>query len=290
MPATDLKSARTALGLTADEISRQVRLALDEDIGSGDVTAALLNENETARARILCRESVTLCGIPWVESVFEQLDPRVQIDWQCDDGTDVAPGQTVCQIDGPVRSLLTGERTALNFLQTLSGTASVTRRYVAAVAGTPARILDTRKTLPGLRLAQKYAVLCGGGHNHRIGLHDMVLIKENHIAAAGSVGEALAAATALAANLPVEIEVETLAQLDEALAAGARRILLDNMDLSHLRQAVERSRGRAQLEASGNVTLENIKEIANTGVDFISVGSLTKHLRAVDFSMRLITG
>jgi nicotinate-nucleotide pyrophosphorylase (carboxylating) len=290
MPVTDLKSARTALGLTADEIGRQVRLALDEDIGSGDVTAALLDENETAGARILCRESATLCGIPWVESVFEQLDPRVQIDWHCDDGTDVAPGQTVCQIEGPVRSLLTGERTALNFLQTLSGTASVTRRYVAAVAGTPARILDTRKTLPGLRLAQKYAVLCGGGHNHRIGLHDMVLIKENHIAAAGSVGEALAAATALAVNLPVEIEVESLAQLDDALAAGAQRILLDNMDLSHLRQAVERSSGRAQLEASGNVTLENIKEIATTGVDFISVGSLTKHLRAVDFSMRLITG
>ena len=267
-------------------ISAQVRAALDEDVGPGDCTAALISAEATAVARIISREAAVLSGAAWVDEVFRQLDPRVAVEWLASDGTRLAPGQTVCRLIGPARTLLTGERTALNFLQTLSGTATLARRWADGVAGTGARILDTRKTIPGLRLAQKYAVTCGGCHNHRIGLYDAVLIKENHIAAAGSVTAALRTAQARAAGLDIEIEVETLEQLREALAAGARRILLDNFPLGRLRDAVAIAKGRARLEASGGVTLETVRSIAETGVDDISVGALTKDVRAVDLSMR----
>jgi len=227
-----------------------------------------------------------LSGTAWVDEVFRQLDPTVVVDWLVRDADAIAPGQTLCRLSGPARSLLTGERTALNFLQTLSGTATLARRWADAVAGTKARILDTRKTIPGLRLAQKYAVTCGGCHNHRIGLYDAVLIKENHIAAAGSITAALRAAQREAAGLEIEIEVETLEQLREALAAGARRVLLDNFPLDRLREAVAIAAGRARLEASGGVTPGTVRAIAETGVDDISVGALTKDVRAIDLSMR----
>jgi nicotinate-nucleotide pyrophosphorylase (carboxylating) len=269
-----------------ETIAAQVRAALTEDVGTGDRTAALIPADAIARAHVLSREAAVLSGTPWVDEVFRQIDPRVAIEWLASDGGAIAPGQTLCRLNGPARSLLTGERAALNFLQTLSGTATLARRWADAVAGTGARILDTRKTIPGLRLAQKYAVTCGGCHNHRIGLYDAVLIKENHIAAAGSVTAALHAAVASAAGLEIEIEVETLEQLREALAAGARRILLDNFPLERLREAVATAAGRARLEASGGVTLDTVRAIAETGVDDISVGALTKDVRAVDLSMR----
>ena len=269
-----------------ETIAAQVRAALAEDVGTGDRTAALIPADATGRAHVVCREAAVLSGTAWVDEVFRQIDPRVAIGWLADDGDAIAPNQTLCRLNGPARSLLTGERAALNFLQTLSGTATLARRWADAVAGTGARILDTRKTIPGLRLAQKYAVTCGGCHNHRIGLYDAVLIKENHIAAAGSVTAALHAAVANAAGLEIEIEVETLEQLREALAAGARRILLDNFPLERLREAVAIAAGRARLEASGGVTLDTVRAIAETGVDDISVGALTKDVRAVDLSMR----
>jgi nicotinate-nucleotide pyrophosphorylase (carboxylating) len=269
-----------------ESIAAQVRAALAEDVGTGDRTAALIPADATGRAHVVSREAAVLCGTAWVEEVFRQLDPGVAIEWLARDAGAIAPGQTVCRLAGPARSLLTGERAALNFLQTLSGTATLARRWANAVAGTGARILDTRKTIPGLRLAQKYAVTCGGCHNHRVGLYDAVLIKENHIAAAGSVTAALQAAQHEAAGLEVEIEVENLAQLHEALAAGARRVLLDNFPRERLREAVAISAGRARLEASGGVTLETVRAIAETGVDDISVGALTKDVRAVDLSMR----
>jgi len=269
-----------------ESIAAQVRVALAEDVGTGDRTAALIPADAVGRAHILSREAAVLSGTPWVDEVFRQLDPRVEVEWLAHDGEPIAPNQTLCRLSGPARSLLTGERAALNFLQTLSGTATLARRWADAVAGTGARILDTRKTIPGLRLAQKYAVTCGGCHNHRIGLDDAVLIKENHIAAAGSVTAALHAAVANAAGLEIEIEVETLEQLREALAAGARRILLDNFPLERLREAVAIAAGRARLEASGGVTLDTVRAIAETGVDDISVGALTKDVRAVDLSMR----
>jgi nicotinate-nucleotide pyrophosphorylase (carboxylating) len=269
-----------------ETIAAQVRVALAEDVGTGDRTAALIPADAVGRAHILSREAAVLSGTPWVDEVFRQLDPRVEVEWLAHDGEPIAPNQTLCRLSGPARSLLTGERAALNFLQTLSGTATLARRWADAVAGTGARILDTRKTIPGLRLAQKYAVTCGGCHNHRIGLDDAVLIKENHIAAAGSVTAALHAAVANAAGLEIEIEVETLEQLREALAAGARRILLDNFPLERLREAVAIAAGRARLEASGGVTLDTVRAIAETGVDDISVGALTKDVRAVDLSMR----
>ena len=269
-----------------ETITAQVRVALAEDVGTGDRTAALIPADAVGRAHILSREAAVLSGTPWVDEVFRQLDPRVEVEWLAHDGEPIAPNQTLCRLSGPARSLLTGERAALNFLQTLSGTATLARRWADAVAGTGARILDTRKTIPGLRLAQKYAVTCGGCHNHRIGLDDAVLIKENHIAAAGSVTAALHAAVANAAGLEIEIEVETLEQLREALAAGARRILLDNFPLERLREAVAIAAGRARLEASGGVTLDTVRAIAETGVDDISVGALTKDVRAVDLSMR----
>ena len=269
-----------------DAIAAQVRGALAEDVGGGDRTAALVPSAAVAAAAIVTREAAVLCGSPWVDEVFRQLDPTVAISWLQADGDVLKPGTVICHLHGPARALLTGERTALNFLQMLSGTATLAKRWADAVAGTAARVLDTRKTVPGLRLAQKYAVACGGCHNHRIGLYDAVLIKENHIAAAGSVGAALLAAHALAPDLEVEIEVEDLDQLREALEAGARRVLLDNFPLERLRSAVAVAGGRARLEASGGVTLDNVRAIADTGVDDISVGALTKDVRAVDLSMR----
>jgi len=270
-----------------DDIAETVRRALAEDIGSGDRTAALIPAAKTSRAHVLTREDAVLCGIAWFDEVFRQLDARVRIAWEVRDGEHVRANQTLCRLEGPARAILTGERTALNFLQTLSGVANAARRHVEAVQGTNAVILDTRKTLPGLRCAQKYAVRCGGAHNHRIGLYDGILIKENHIAAAGSIAAAVRAARIDApAGIFVEVEVETLAQLGEALDAGAERVLLDNFSLDGIRAAVKAARGRAKLEVSGGITLETLRPLAETGVDYISIGALTKHVRAVDLSMR----
>lgn len=268
-------------------IDTMVRQALAEDVGSGDVTAQLLPANQRTTARVSSREAGVLCGSAWFERVFHQLDASIQINWSCRDGETIQPNQSLCELHGPTRALLSAERVALNFLQTLSGTATLTRQYVAALAGTHTRLLDTRKTIPLWRHAQKYAVCCGGGHNHRMGLYDMVLIKENHITSAGSVTAALARAQQLYPHLPIEIEVENLAELTEALQAGATRVLLDNMDIDTMTAAVRIASGRAQLEASGNVRLDTITQIAMTGVDFISVGSITKHVRALDLSMRI---
>jgi nicotinate-nucleotide pyrophosphorylase (carboxylating) len=262
--------------------------ALAEDVGGGDLTAGLVNPNRRARARILAREAAVVCGAPWVEAVLRQLEPAVQIRWLVPEGLRCLADQVVVEIEGSARALLTAERTALNFLQLLSAVATQTARYVEAVSATKAHIVDTRKTLPGLRLPQKYAVRIGGGTSHRIGLYDAILIKENHIAAAGGVRAVLEAAQKLAAQATfVEIEVETLGQLEEALAAGARMILLDNMDLQTLNQAARINNGRAVLEISGGVTLESVRALAETGVDRISVGALTKNVKAIDFSMRL---
>ncbi|MCU0934987.1 MAG: carboxylating nicotinate-nucleotide diphosphorylase [Gammaproteobacteria bacterium] len=270
------------------DIPETVARALAEDVGSGDVTAALLPEDAVARARVVSREQAVVCGSAWFDEVFRQLDARVRVDWRVADGAFVAPGETLCELVGPTRALLTGERTALNFLQTLSGTASAARRFAEAVAHTRTQVLDTRKTLPGLRSAQKYASRCGGCTNHRMGLYDLVLIKENHILAAGSIAAAVAEARRRVPTLEVEVEVEDLDQLDQALAAGADIVLLDNFDLPGLRAAVARAAGRARLEASGNVDLGTIAAVAETGVDYVSVGGITKHLRAVDLSMRFL--
>ena len=272
-----------------DDIAETVRRALAEDVGAGDLTADLIPANIRAQAQVITREEAVLCGQAWFEEVFRSLDKRVRVEWLARDGERVRANQILCTLEGPARALLTGERTALNFLQTLSGTATVTRRYVDAVQGTRAQILDTRKTLPGLRGAQKYAVRCGGGQNHRMGLYDAILIKENHIAAAGSVSAAVRAARAAApGGTTVEVEVENLEQLKEALAAGTDRLLLDNFSLKRLREAVHETAGRAKLEASGGITLENLRTIAETGVDYISIGALTKHVRAVDLSLRFM--
>ena len=271
-------------------VAAEVERALAEDIGSGDLTAALIPPAAQAHARVITREAAGLCGQPWVDEVFRQLDPRIRIHWAAAEGAYVAADEVLFETEGPARALLSGERTALNFLQTLSGTATQTRRYADIVAGTGCRILDTRKTLPGLRLAQKYAVRIGGGTNHRIGLYDAILIKENHIAAAGSIGAAVAAARRHSPTVPVEVEVENLTELAEAYAAQADQVLLDEFSLPDLRRAVELNRERAvpaQLEASGGVDLTTLRTIAETGVDFVSVGSLTKHVRAIDLSMRL---
>jgi nicotinate-nucleotide pyrophosphorylase (carboxylating) len=276
------------------DLEEQVARALAEDVGGGDLTAALVPADRAGRATVITREAAVLCGQPWVEAVFRQLDPSVHVDWQVAEGASVAPDQLLLRLAGPARSLLTGERTALNFLQTLSGTATVTRRYVDVVAGLPCRILDTRKTLPGLRRAQKYAVRCGGGSNHRMGLYDGILVKENHILAAGSIAAAVEAARAQGAKVPVEVEVETLDELGQALDAGADMALLDEFSLADLRAAVAMNRthprGPIKLEASGSVTVETLRAIAETGVDFVSIGSLTKHVRAVDLSMRFEFG
>ena len=270
-----------------ETIITQVETALREDIGSGDLTSALIPVERQGRATVITREAMVLCGQPWVDAVFRHIDPKVRVDWRLQEGMVAEPSQTLLSIEGPARALLTGERTALNFLQTLSATATVTRRYVDAINGTDAVIVDTRKTLPGLRLAQKYAVTIGGGTNHRIGLYDGVLIKENHIMAVGGVKEALGQAQSQTpAGVPIEIEVETLDQLREALDAGAKMILLDNFDLERMREAVQMNSGRAKLEASGGVNLVTVRAIAETGVDRISIGALTKDIKAIDLSMR----
>ncbi|MDH3509080.1 MAG: carboxylating nicotinate-nucleotide diphosphorylase [Gammaproteobacteria bacterium] len=272
------------------DLARVVEQALTEDLGNGDLTAALVAEDSRSHARVVTREPVVLCGAPWFDEVFRQLDANIDVRWHGTDGDTFESGAVVCELSGPSRPMLSGERTALNLLQTLSGTATATRAYATAIIGTHARILDTRKTIPGLRLAQKYAVRCGGGTNHRIGLYDAVLIKENHIAAAGSIRAAAEAAAAEAGSAMIEIEVESLAQLDEALAAPASRLLLDNFAIEDLARAVEirNAAGKTsiELEASGNVTLTNVRAIAATGVDFISVGAITKNLTAADYSMR----
>jgi nicotinate-nucleotide pyrophosphorylase (carboxylating) len=276
-----------------DDLPAQVQAALREDIGSGDVTAALVPATQWVRGAVITRESAVLCGRPWVDETFRRLDPAVRLDWRAAEGEPLRAGQEVFAIEGPARPILTGERTALNFLQLLSATATATRRFADAVAGTGCTVLDTRKTLPGLRSAQKYAVRCGGGANHRMGLYDRVLIKENHIAAAGSIAEAVAAARRSAPQIAVEVEVESLAEFEAALAAAPEIILLDEFSDADLRQAVARNRARGspvRLEASGGVTLENVRAIAATGVDYVSVGSLTKHVRAIDLSMRLQFG
>jgi nicotinate-nucleotide pyrophosphorylase (carboxylating) len=270
--------------LAREDVAR----ALAEDVGGGDLTASLVDAGRRARARILAREPAVICGAPWVEAALRQVDPGVQIHWLVREGMHGVADQVVLEIEGSARGLLTAERTALNFLQLLSAVATKTATYVEAVKGTRAQVVDTRKTLPGLRLAQKYAVRTGGGVNHRIGLYDAILIKENHIAAAGGVTQVLKAAALAAAKASfIEIEVETLAQLDEALANGATMILLDNMDLPTLREAVRITNARAILEISGGVTLDGIRALAETGVDRISIGALTKDVKAVDFSMRL---
>jgi nicotinate-nucleotide pyrophosphorylase (carboxylating) len=269
------------------EIERNVSSALAEDIGAGDWTALLTPQDERASAVIVSRSDAVLCGRAWFERCFRSLDPGSEFKWHAAEGEPVAAGRRVCEVRGRARALLTAERTALNFLQTLSATATATRRYVREVAGTRAAIVDTRKTLPGLRLAQKYAVRMGGGVNHRLGLYDGILIKENHIAAAGGIASALAAARRVAPpGVWIQIEVEDLAGLEEALTEGARMILLDNMRLADMREAVRRTAGRAELEASGGVTLENVREVAGTGVDRISIGTLTKDIAAADLSMR----
>ncbi len=270
-----------------DDITETVRRALAEDVGAGDLTAALIPANSHAEAQVITREDAVLCGTAWFDEVFRQVDKRIRVVWLVKDGDAMRAGQTLCNASGPARGLLTGERTALNFLQLLSGTATRTRQYVDAVRGTKTIILDTRKTVPGLRHAQKYAVACGGGQNHRVGLYDAILIKENHIAAAGSIQAALTAARNSAPkDVTIEIEVENIGQLREALAANADWLLLDNFSVEELKVAVAETRGRAKLEASGGVDLSNIRAFAETGVDFISVGDVTKNIRAVDLSMR----
>lgn len=273
----------------ASEIERNVTAALAEDVGGGDLTARLAPDVPDAQATVFSRQHAVLCGIAWFDACVLKLDPRAQLRWHVRDGDAVSPAGRLCEITGSSRALLTAERTALNFLQLLSATATVTRKYVAAVQGTRATILDTRKTLPGLRVAQKYAVTTGGGRNHRMGLWDAILIKENHIAAAGGIRPALAAAAALATQATwVQVEVETLEQLRVAVDAGAKMILLDNMALEEMRAAVAWTAGRAQLEASGGITLANVRAIAETGVDRISIGALTKDVAAVDLSMRFM--
>ncbi|HEY4366124.1 MAG TPA: carboxylating nicotinate-nucleotide diphosphorylase [Steroidobacteraceae bacterium] len=271
-------------------VARTAGNALSEDVGSGDLTAQLIPADRQSHATVITREDAVLCGRAWVDEVFRQVDTRVRVAWSAADGDRISANQVLCRIEGPARALLTGERNALNFLQTLSATATVTRQYVDTVAGTGCRILDTRKTIPGLRLAQKYAVLCGGGTNHRIGLFDAILVKENHIAAAGSIAAAVAAARQLDNRVLLEVEVENLDQLQQALDATVDRILLDNFTHETMRKAVSITRNHTNtgitLEASGNMSLETLRTVAETGVDFISVGALTKHVRAVDLSMR----
>jgi len=271
----------------AAEVQRNVLAALAEDIGGGDLTALLSPGDKRSQGTVVSREDAVLAGTAWFDSCFRRLDPLTEIRWNMRDGDTIGAGEVVCEIEANTRALLTAERAALNFLQLLSATATATRLYVDAIAGTGARIVDTRKTLPGLRLAQKYAVTCGGGSNHRLGLHDGILIKENHIMAAGGITAALERARAIGrGDVFIQIEVESLEQLAEALDAGAKMILLDNMDLHQMRQAVGLTVGRAQLEASGGVSLETVRAIAETGVDRISIGGLTKNVRAVDLSLR----
>lgn len=269
------------------EIEANVRRALTEDIGSGDITAQLIPEGRLAHATVITREAAVIAGTAWVDAVFRQLDPRVAVHWQVADGDRVQPNQPLFHLEGPARALLSGERSALNFLQCLSGVATRVAHYVDLVKGTSVKLLDTRKTLPGLRLAQKYAVTCGGGHNHRIGLYDAFLIKENHIAACSGITQAINAAHHIAPGKPVEVEVENLDELQQALDAGADIIMLDELSLNDMRTAVTLTAGRAKLEASGGINDTTLRTIAETGVDYISIGTLTKDVRAVDLSMRL---
>jgi nicotinate-nucleotide pyrophosphorylase (carboxylating) len=270
-----------------ETVTADVTRALAEDMGAGDLTAELVPARRRAQARLLVRQDAVLAGVEWFNRTFQSLDPDVEIFWHAGDGDEVVAGSSLAEIDGNARAMLTAERTALNFLQLLSGVATRTRRFVRKVAGTRARIFDTRKTVPGLRIAQKYAVRVGGGSNHRTGLHDGILIKENHIAAAGGIRRAVEKAIASAPRgTMLEVEVETLAQLREALAAGAKLVLLDNFDLARMRSAVRAAGARAELEASGGVNLETVRAIADTGVHRISVGSLTKDIEAVDLSLR----
>ena len=274
------------MSVSQSTIEENVHSALREDVGDGDITAVLIPADAVLLANVVSREACVFCGMDWFEEVFRQIDDEVFIDWHVQDSDPVEAGETICSLSGPSRSLLTGERTALNFIQTLSGTATLASRYADAVAGTGAVVLDTRKTIPGLRAALKYAVTCGGCQNHRMGLFDAILIKENHILAAGDIETAVEQARFHNPGFPVEIEVENMTQLETAIRAGVDRILLDNFTPEQMRQAVEFTNGRVPLEASGGITLENIREFAETGVDFISTGSLTKNVSAIDLSMR----
>lgn len=269
------------------EIESNVRRALTEDVGSGDITAQLIPAERLAHASVITREAALISGTAWVDAVFRQLDSRVAVHWQVSDGDAVVADQVLFHLEGPARALLSGERTALNFLQTLSGVATRSRYYADLVEGTGVRLLDTRKTIPGLRLAQKYATTCGGCHNHRVGLYDAFLIKENHILACGGIAEAIATARRIAPGKPVEIEVESLGELEQALSAGADIVMLDELSLEDMRSAVALSDGRAKLEASGGIDEATLRAVAETGVDYISIGALTKHVQAIDLSMRL---
>ncbi len=269
-------------------IEANVRLAIEEDVSTGDITAELIPESQQATAQIISRDQAVIAGRAWVDEVFKQVDPTVEVEWKVADGDCVAANTLLFTLKGSARSLLTGERAALNFLQTLSGTATIAKHYSDKVANTSVKLLDTRKTLPGLRLAQKYAVTCGGCYNHRIGLFDAFLIKENHILAAGGIESAISLAMTNHPGKPVEVEVESFAELDQALQAGADIIMLDNFTPDQMREAVALVKGRAKLEASGNITDDTLLSYAETGVDYISIGALTKHCRAIDLSMRLV--
>lgn len=267
------------------DLALTVQHALEEDIGSGDLTSQLLPQDKSSSAKVICRENAIMCGIPWFNEVYRQLDSGFHITWHVSDGDLLTKDTLICDLNGSARTMVTGERTALNFIQMLSATATVTNEYVQLIKGTKTQLLDTRKTIPGLRMAQKYAVVCGGGKNHRMGLYDAILIKENHISVSGGIANAHKSALQIHDN--VEIEVETLEELQQALDVGAKQILLDNFDLDMMRLAVKQSAGQSKLEVSGGVTRETIKSFADTGVDYISVGALTKNLRAIDFSMRI---
>ncbi|MBA55748.1 MAG: nicotinate-nucleotide diphosphorylase (carboxylating) [Pseudomonadales bacterium] len=270
-----------------EDLTRTVAFAIEEDVRDGDITAALIPESNMAKARVITREDAVICGVDWVNEVFRQIDPEVKVLWQVADGDRVKPNQVLFELEGKARSLLTGERCALNFLQTLSGTATICRRYADLVEGTGVKLLDTRKTIPGLRTAQKYAVTCGGCFNHRVGLYDAYLIKENHIAACGGIAAAVQTARRQAPGKPVEVEVEDFVELQQALDAGSDIIMLDDFSIEDMVKAVQLVNGQAKLEASGGVTDETLRAIAETGVDYISIGGLTKHCRAVDLSMRM---
>ncbi len=271
------------------EIQHAVQQTLAEDVGDGDLTTALIDAERMVNATLISRQRAVVCGTAWFDQVFQQLNPQVVVNWQVGDGDSVDENQELCGLRGTATAILTGERTALNWLQTLSGTATLTRSYADRIAGTSAVILDTRKTIPGLRLAQKYAVRCGGGHNHRMGLYDGILIKDNHLRSSDSINSALARARRQAPEgIIIEIEVDTLEQLSQALEAGAERALLDNFTIEQLRAAVSINKGRAKLEASGNIDLENVREVAATGVDYISIGALTKHIYAIDLSLEFV--
>ncbi len=286
MASSRFERGATVIDYFAD-LAASVRQALHEDIGAGDLTASLVPATRRAVATVVVREPAVLCGTRWFEAVYAALDSTLRVNWHFQDGARLAVNDTVCEIEGLAQAVVSGERTALNFLQTLSGTATVTARYVAQLAGTHTRLLDTRKTLPGLRRAQKYAVKCGGGYNHRAGLYDGVLVKENHLNAAGGITPALQGLRGRGVAVPIEVEVESCAQIEEAISAGADMLLLDNFSLPNLQQAVALTRGRVPLEASGGFGFDDLPAIAATGVDYVSVGGLTKHLRAVDFSLRI---